>query len=80
MLKPASQREMCLNKGKAGKASMLSDVLFNKGTDFYVPLDKIDENIFRIDTPPKFTFLPNRETMHMMIKKATMVKNAYELF
>ena len=61
-------------KNKAVRGSIVSEVLFNKGTDFYVPLDKIDEGIFVSNETPKFTFLPNRETMHMMIKKATLIK------
>ena len=67
-------------KNKAVRGSMVSEVLFNKGSDFYVPLDKIDESIFTSNDNPKFTFLPNRETMHMMIKKATIIRSIHELY
>lgn len=57
-------------KGKKGatKPTANIDILHNRGEDFYVPLDKIDESVFTDEAAPNFTYLPNRETMHMMIK------------
>jgi len=65
---------------KQEKSSIGTENLFNKGNRFYVPLDKTDESVFTSDRVPTYNFKPNRETMHMMIKKAAMVKSIHELF
>ena len=43
-------------------------------------MGKIDESIIYSDKPPVYTYKPNRETMHMLIKRAADVQDVYELF
>lgn len=51
-----------------------------KDDELYIPLEKIDENVVYQDQAPVYTFKPNRETMHMLIKRAVNVTDVYELF
>lgn len=78
--KTAKKKQELFKGKREARGSVISDVLFHKGNDYYCPLDKVDESVFTSDKNPTYTFKPNRETMHMMIKKATLVKTVHALF
>mmetsp|Transcript_2539 Transcript_2539/g.2387 ORF Transcript_2539/g.2387 Transcript_2539/m.2387 type:complete len:97 (-) Transcript_2539:19-309(-) len=46
----------------------------------YIPLGKIDPATLMSDKPPVYTYKPNRQTMHMLIKKAASIDDIFELF
>jgi hypothetical protein len=46
----------------------------------YIPLEKIQNLFSNSEKAPVYTYMPNRETMHMLIKRAASVNNVYELF
>ena len=79
-VKVVKKKQEVFKKRRQERGSVVSDVLFNRGSDFYVPIEKIEESVLVSEKGPTHTFKPNRETMHMMIKKAISVKHIETLF
>ena len=56
------------------------DFAQQKEGDYNSPFEKLDEQVVNKNKGLVYTFKPSRETMHMLIKRATNVADAYELF
>jgi len=68
-----------LKNKKAPKVSS-ADFPPYKEDNIWIPIPKIDDDMITDDKAPSYTFKPNRQTMHMLIKRAVEVDFLEELF